>query len=51
MKLYEIVGAREVKNTTRKPTGSTNLGPGGLTETEPSTKELAWFGPRPPTHM
>ena len=34
--------ARGVKDTTRRPTESTNLGPWGLTETEPSTKEHAW---------
>jgi hypothetical protein len=31
----------------RRPTPSTNLGPWGLTETEPLTKELAWTGSRP----
>ena len=33
------------------PTESTHLGPWGLTETEPPTKEHAEVGPRPPTHL
>ena len=33
--------ARGVKDTTRRPTESTNLGPWGLTDTEPPTKEHA----------
>ena len=36
-----IKGDREVKDTTRKPTESTNLGPWGLTETEPPTRKPA----------
>jgi hypothetical protein len=36
------------KDSTRRPTESTNLGLWGLTETEPSTKEHVWTGPRPP---
>ena len=43
--------AREVKDTTRKPTESTNLGPWWLTETEPPTKEHAQAGPRLPAHV
>jgi hypothetical protein len=46
----EQAGER-VKDTTRRPTESTNLSPGGLTETEPPTKEHAGDGPRPPTHF
>ena len=46
-----FVGTRGVKDTTRRPTEPTNLGPWGLTETEPSTGENAWSGPRPPTHI
>jgi hypothetical protein len=34
-----IDGAREVKDTTRKPTELTNSGSWRLTETEPPTKE------------
>ena len=41
----------EVKDTTRRPAEPTNLGPWGLTETKPPTKEHTWAGPRPPTHM
>jgi hypothetical protein len=37
-----IEGDRGVEDTTRKPTDSTNLGPQGLTETEPTTREHAW---------
>lgn len=40
-----------VKDTTRRPTEPTNQDPWGLTETEPPTKEHAWAGPGPPTHM
>jgi hypothetical protein len=42
-----IEAARGIKDTTRRPTESTNLGPEGLTETEPPTKEHAWAEPRP----
>ena len=31
-------GVRRVKETTRKPAESANIGPGGLIETEPPTK-------------
>lgn len=37
-----------VKGTIGRPTGSTNLGPWGLTETELPTKEHARVRPRPP---
>jgi hypothetical protein len=43
-----IEGARRVKGSTNRPTEPANLGPWGLTETEPPTKEHAWTGPRPP---
>ena len=46
-----IEGAGEVKNTTRRPTELTNVGPWGLTETEPSTEGHGWTGTRSPTHM
>jgi hypothetical protein len=35
------IGAREFKDTTRKPTESTNLGSEGLTKTEPATRDPA----------
>ena len=38
---------REVKDTTRRSTESTNLGPWGLPETEPN-KDHKWAVPRPP---
>jgi hypothetical protein len=37
-----IVGAREVKDTTRKPPESTNLDSQRLTETELTIREPAW---------
>jgi hypothetical protein len=40
-----------IKDITRRPTEAANLGPSGFTETEPSTKEHAWFGLKPNTHM
>jgi hypothetical protein len=40
-----------VKDTTRRPTESSNLGPWGLTVTGPPTKEHAGVGPRSPTHL
>jgi hypothetical protein len=42
----ERVGNRieGVKDNTRRPTESTNLGPWDLKETEPLTKEHAWAG-------
>jgi hypothetical protein len=43
--------AEGVKNTARRHTDSTNLGPRGLPEAEPPTKELAGAGPRPSTHL
>jgi hypothetical protein len=42
---------RGVKDTTRRPTEPTNLGPWGLTETGPPTREHAEAGPGPPTHL
>jgi hypothetical protein len=41
--------AGEIKDTTRRPTESTNMGPWGLTEPGPPTREHAGAGPRPPT--
>jgi hypothetical protein len=46
-----IEGAGWVKNTTRRPTGSTMLCLWGLTEAESPTKEHAGTGPRVPTHL
>jgi len=37
-----IVGARRVKDTTRKPSESTNLDSQGLTETELTIRESTW---------
>ena len=37
-----IERAEGVKDTTRRPTESTNLDPYVFTETEPPTKEYAW---------
>ena len=37
-------GLKKLKRS-RKPTGSTTLGPLGFTETELPTRELAWDGP------
>ena len=42
-----IVGVRGVKDTKRRPTDSTNLGPWGLTEARPPTREHTGAGPRP----
>jgi hypothetical protein len=47
----KIQGSIEVKDTTRKPTESTNLGLQGLTETEPPTKEHICDRLKPSTHM
>jgi hypothetical protein len=49
-----IEGARGIKDTTRKPAESTHLGPWGLTETEPPSREHAWDRlslPHPHTHI
>jgi hypothetical protein len=46
-----IERAEGVKDTTRRPTESTNLGPWRVTETEPPTQEHVWTRPRPPTNM
>ena len=46
----EQAGER-VKDTTRRPTESTNLSPWVLTETEPPNKEHAVGGPRSSTYM
>jgi hypothetical protein len=43
-----IEGTGVVKDTTKRLTEPTNLGPWGLMETEPSTKKHAWTGPRSP---
>ena len=51
---YEKVGGRIKdpegnRNSTGRPTESTNLDPWGLSETEPPTKEAGpQAGPRPP---
>lgn len=37
-----IEGTGGVKNTIRRRTETNNLGPWGLTETEPQTKEHSW---------
>jgi hypothetical protein len=47
----KIEVAREVKDITRKPAKSTNLGTYGLADTEPPTRKHAWNGPRPSTCM
>jgi hypothetical protein len=47
----EREGGRGVKDTTRKPTASTNLGPYGLIETDLSSREHVWDTPRPSAHM
>ena len=39
------------RDTSRRPTESTNLGPWGLTEPQPPSRELAGAGPRSPTHL
>jgi hypothetical protein len=44
-------GARRAKDIIRKPTESTNLGTKEFRETELATREHAWDGPRPSTHM
>lgn len=43
-----IEGPKEDKNSTRRPTNSTNLDTCGLPEIEPSTKEHTRAGPRHP---
>jgi hypothetical protein len=45
-----IERSRGVKDITRRPTKSNNMGSLGLIETEPPTKEHAWTGPRPPIY-
>ena len=40
-----------IKDTTKKPTESTNLGPWGLTEMELPAKEHAVTGPRFRTYL
>jgi hypothetical protein len=47
----QIEGAREVMDTTRKPTESNVLGPEGLIEAELPSKEHEWSKPRPYAHM
>ena len=46
-----IEGLGGDKDSTRRPTESTNLDPWGLPETEPPTKELTWSELRPPVHI
>ena len=46
-----IEGAGGDRDSTRRPTESTNLGPWRFTETEPPTKEYAGTGLGPPTHL
>ena len=46
-----IEGTREVKDTTGKPTESTNLDPWELPETEPPTKEHTQAGLRSLAHI
>jgi hypothetical protein len=46
-----IEGARQVKDTTRRPTEPANLGQCGLTETEPPTEEHTQSGPRLAIHL
>ena len=46
-----IEQAKGVKNTTGRPTESTNLGSCQLTETGPLAREDAGSGPRPFTHL
>jgi hypothetical protein len=46
-----MTGSRGTKGTARRPTESTNLGPVGLVETEPSNKEHTWAEPRPHTFV
>jgi hypothetical protein len=45
-----IEGVREAKDTTRKYTDSTNLGPKWIVENELPTKENAWDRPGPSAH-
>ena len=46
-----IEGPKEDKDSTERPTESTNLVLRGLPETESPTKEQAWAGPRPHEDM
>jgi hypothetical protein len=46
--LRELVG---VKDTTRRPTESTNHTLWGITETKPPTKEHTYAGPMAPTYL
>jgi len=53
---YGRVGGRvkspeEGRDSTGRPTDSTNLDPWELSETEPPIKEHTQSGPRPPAHM
>lgn len=47
----KIEGAREVKETTGKPTESTHVGSEELIETELPDKEQSWVWPRSSAHM
>ena len=46
-----IEGPKEYRDSTGRPTESTNLDPWGLLETEPPTKEHTQAGLRAPEHM
>ena len=46
-----IKGGGGVKDTSRRPTESTNWDPWGLTESEPPTKEYMCAVPRLPTYL
>ena len=46
-----IEGLEEDRDSTGRPTQSTNLNPWGLPETGSPTKEQAQAEPRPPAHM
>ena len=44
-------GPKGARDSTRRPTGSTNLDPLGLTEIKTPIKEQAWAEPRLPARM
>jgi hypothetical protein len=46
-----IVGPEGDRNTTGRPTESTNLDPWELSEIEPTSKEHTWAEPRPLAYM
>ena len=47
----KIEGHEEDRDSTERPTESTDLDPWGLQETESQTKEQAWAGPSLPVHI